>query len=377
VNASTRTSVSRLVRWLLGVPLFAKIVVANGVLVGGLGAVALFVAPALHVEANEGWVAAAWAAGVVAVIAVNGLLVRLALRPIRNVEAAARRVEAGELDARVPASPLADREIARVTQVLNRMLDSLEASRERQLDLSGRILEAEEGERKRISAELLDETAQLMSASLLHLRLAARHAAEQHTDGEAHPRTRAALDSARTELLSALAGIQRIARGLRPPELDELGPVAALETQARRLTAGTPVQVEFAGDRIEPWLDPATGLAFYRIFQEGLVNAVVHAHPRRIRVELELADSRIRAIMSDDGTGFDPEGIASRPERHVGILRMIERARHAGGRASIESAPGEGTRLLVELPRRPAPVVPGRARAASLHPLERTGAAPP
>lgn len=357
---------------ILRVPLFYKIVLANAGLLVLLGGMALSVLPRLDPATGNGWLVGAGALGVAAVIGVNGLLVHLALRPLRNVEETARRVEAGETAARVPHSPLADRELDRVTQVLNRMLDSLEAARLHQMELAARILEAEEKERKRIAHELFGDTAQLLSATLLQVQLAGRTLEREAPPGSEFRRTLEALEVARGELLSALQGLQRIARGLRPPELDELGPTAALESQARHLAQESGVEIRFEGDSVDGLLDPASALALYRILREGLSNAVAHAHPTQVRISTTVDAERVRAEVADDGEGFDPARIRERPERHVGLLRMRERARHAGGVVEVHSRVGGGTRLVLSLPRR----TPSSPASTSLPDAAEQAAAP-
>jgi two-component system, NarL family, sensor histidine kinase UhpB len=360
-----REAISRVGRGILGVPLFFKITVANAALAALIVWFAL-----LHPPSREplvgGWLPLTLGLGAVAAVAVNALLVHLALLPLRRVEATAREVERGNLAARVAGTPLADRTMARLTRVVNRMLDGLARARARQAKLSARILEAEETERKRIAYELFDDTAQLLSSVLLRLRIASR--ALEASEAEARNAAAAALEAARTDTLEALAGIQRIARGLRPPELDELGAAAALEAHVRQLTKGTGVRLEVSGDVVDPWLSGDSGLALYRIFQEGIANALAHGRPRTIRLAYRLEDTQVRAELEDDGLGFDPRDAMDPPERSMGILHMRERARHSGGRLTVDSTPGRGTRLVLTLPRIPsppeAPFPPPRGRPA-------------
>jgi two-component system, NarL family, sensor histidine kinase UhpB len=350
-RASQGTSHGR-PRWLLrilGVPLFLKIVVANAVLMGTLGVAAVVLGPALRGQGI--WIVAGWVAGVVAVISMNGFLVHLALRPLRRMEDTVRRVERGDPSARVTPSPLADRDFRRIAELLNNMLDSIEASRQLRMQLSARVMAAEEAERKRISHELFDDSAQNLSAALIQLRLAARR-----LPGEAEPPLEAeapvqALEHAREFVVEALAGIRRVARGLRPPELDELGPVAALEMHARRVTEQTPIRTAFQGAGRNLPLSPEAALALYRVFQEALVNAVIHGSPSSISFSVAVQADTVLAELEDDGSGFEPERVRDEPERHVGILRMYERSRSVGGSLHIESGPGEGTLVVLRLPR--------------------------
>jgi signal transduction histidine kinase len=330
---------------LLGVSLYVKIVLAATLLIGGAATAAALVARVAPDPALKGWLAV----GVLLVAALNALLVHLALRPLRAMESVVRQVEAGDREARVPVSSLADREMTRVVQVVNRMLDALDEARDRERSLAARVAEAEEMERKRLAHELLDGTAQLLSSVLVRIHLAGRGLPDP-VPPEFERATRA-LEAARTDALAALDEISRIARGLRPPELDELGPTRALEVQLRHLTRGTPVHVEVGGDAVDPHLAPGSALALYRIILEGLANALQHGAPGHLRIHYHLDPDRVRVELEDDGSGFDVEAAARHPDRHLGILRMHERARYAGGRLHLESAPGSGTRLSLELPR--------------------------
>ncbi|MEX2529956.1 MAG: ATP-binding protein [Gemmatimonadota bacterium] len=331
---------------LLGVSLYLKIVVASTLLIGGAAAAGAVVARTAPDPWLKGWLAL----GVLVVAGANAILVNLALRPLHAMESVVRRVEAGDSTARVPVSRLADREMTRVVQRVNRMLDALASARERERRLAARLAEAEEVERKRLAGELLDGTAQMLAATLVQLHIARRGIPEV-TPPELDAVGRA-IDTARQEALAALEGIGRIARGLRPPELDELGASRALEVQARQLTRETGVQVEVEGDPVDDHLAAGGAVALYRILREGLANALQHGNPSRIRIHYHLAPDAVRVELEDDGTGFDPAGMLAQPEEHLGLLRMHERARYAGGRLEMDAAPGRGTRLRLELPRR-------------------------
>jgi two-component system, NarL family, sensor histidine kinase UhpB len=330
---------------LLGVSLYLKIVVAATLLIGGAAAAGAVVAR----TAPDPWLKAWLAVGVLLVAGANALLVNLALRPLHAMESVVRRVEVGDLAARVPVSRLADREMTRVVEVVNRMLDALVLARERERRLAARVSEAEEVERKRLAKELLDGTAQMLAATLVQLHIARRGLPDPCPPELAA--TGRAIAAAREEALEALDGIGRIARGLRPPELDELGASRALEVQARQLTRDTGVRVEVEGGPIDDHLTPGGSIALYRILREGLANALRHGNPSLVRIRYRLAPDTVQVELEDDGTGFDPSGMFARPDGHLGVLRMHERARYAGGRLEVDAAPGRGTRLRLELPR--------------------------
>ena len=265
-------------RAVLRVPLFYKILLANAVIVV-LGAVvgtaitrdyfrsggAGFSPPAL--------VTMLALVGVAVTVLVNALILRVALSPLKLLEDTAARAQAGDLDVRVPSSPVADRELERLSLTFNGMLDSLEAYRQRLREIAARALAAEEEERKRIARELHDDTAQSLAALMLRLRV---------IRGQQDPQARARmLDELREGLGQALERIRRFARGLRPPSLDELGLVPALEAHVRGLSeaAGIPLRVE--ADPVEGLLSADAELN--RILIVGAQNPGALSRSERIR----------------------------------------------------------------------------------------------
>lgn len=274
----------------------------------------------------------------------NGALVALALAPLRGLEETARRVRRGDLSARAPGSPVADRSLATLRAVFNHMLDGIEELRARYRELTTRALEAEERERERISRRLLDETAQALAAVLLRLQIA-ESGASTNSDGH---------DSLRGEVAGALEDVRRLARDLRPPEIHEVGLRAALDAYARTVaqTAGIPVRVE--GRLEDGSVCRDTSLAAFRILQEAVRNAARHARASRILVRLGQQRGWLEAEVIDDGVGFDPEVVRECSGAGLGLFELCERAALLGGNATVESAPGAGTRVRVQLPLRSA-----------------------
>jgi HAMP domain-containing protein len=215
---------------LLAVPLSAKIVAANGMAV----VVAAFVGARVH-PLPAGWIVGL----VVLVAAVNAVLVRLALRPLRALEGAARAVEEGRLDVRVPPSRVADREMRRVVGIFNAVLDSVDWSRRRDREAASRLLARAEEDRSDSARGLLDQVAQVLSA--LQLRLALL---ERTLSGEIPA---AELARLRSGVQSALDQVHGIAVSLSPPELDHLGLSGALRAEARRLSSRLGVGVHVTG----------------------------------------------------------------------------------------------------------------------------------
>ena len=209
-------------------------------------------------------------------------------------------------------------------------------------EYSARELRAAEEERRRIARELHDETAQQLSALLLHLR-----AASTRSDGGAPPEF---LDELHEGILAAAEGVRRIARGLRPPALDELGIHSALEGHLRSVAEATDVALELDLPPIDTPLSEEAQLVLYRVVQEALANAVRHSGATRIRVGLSSTDEGVTALVEDDGLGFALEEVRLAESGALGIVGMTERTRGVGGRLDISSEPGRGTRVEIRLP---------------------------
>ena len=145
-----------------------------------------------------------------------------------------------------------------------------------------------------------------------------------------------ALDAAVAEVAGAIADLRTLAAGVRPPRLDE-GLAAALEDLARG--AAVPVEVAATGDRAPPEVEAAA----YFVACEALTNAVKHASPSRVRVQIERTTQALRLVVDDDGIGgASPSG--------SGLAGMVDRVAAQGGTLAVDSPAGAGTRIAVELP---------------------------
>jgi signal transduction histidine kinase len=341
----------RALRTLLRVPLFIKIALAGAVLLAVAGAGGFLLSGPLEMALGLRSAVAVWAGMLAFLIVGNGTLVHLALRPIRSIETTARRIEGGDSRARIPASSLEDPEWERIRLLLNRMLDTLEETHRRQLALADRLQEAEEEERRRIADLLLADPAQLISATLLHIRRGEQHLQLASVSSRRHDAARLALGQARTSLLEAIEAIRGIARGLRPPELDELGPTVALRMQARHLEAETSVRVRIQGDLVDPWLDERGAVALYRVLRDGLRHVLASCPSDELRVHLSVEDGCVRAEVQ--GAGPDAAFLTAVPLAggETGISRMLSQARLAGGSLELRTGKGEETLLTLTLPR--------------------------
>jgi signal transduction histidine kinase len=219
--------------------------------------------------------------------------------------------------------------------------------------LRGQLLEqaiaAQEDERRRIARELHDQTGQALTSLLVWLRA---------LEAEAGGPTGVSISPARLQELKAIVadtldGVRDLALELRPSVLDDLGLVPALQRYVRTCQDRHQLAIDFqtvglAGVR----LPPAVETALYRIAQEALTNVVQHASARGGSLLLAARAGVVVLVVEDDGRGFEVERLMHDPvdERWLGLAGMRERAELLGGRLTIESAPGMGTTVLVEVP---------------------------
>ncbi len=349
--APQRAPSRRLPRWvrvLLRVPLFYKILIANAVLVLA-GAIfgSMVTARFVRDQPDRPWFEVAGLLELIGIgitLLVNAVILRVALQPLDELERTAARVQRGEVDRRAPISPVADRELDRLRLTFNAMLDAGAAYRARLREVAARALGAAEEERKRIARELHDETAQMLAALLIRIRLVQR-AQDPDALGKL-------LEEMRADVGQALEGIRRFARGLRPPALDELGLVPAIESHARSLEEISGLIITVESDEVQGGLPPQAELATYRIVQEALSNVVRHAHATRALVRIAREDELLVVTVEDDGRGFDPENAVSSEGGGLGLFGMKERAGYIGGAVEVASTPGRGTRVRAEIPLR-------------------------
>jgi signal transduction histidine kinase len=149
------------------------------------------------------------------------------------------------------------------------------------------------------------------------------------------------------QLQQSLSQVRSLMRGLRPVVLEESGLAAAVEQLVEDAKADSDVHIDWTPCVTFNRLSPALEMSIFRILQEGLTNAVRHGKSNRVSIAMKQTDRTIHLRIEDSGVGFDP---AEPKAGHYGLEGIRERARLFGGTARIESAPGKGTRLEVELP---------------------------
>ncbi|MFA4964970.1 MAG: sensor histidine kinase [Thermoleophilia bacterium] len=223
--------------------------------------------------------------------------------------------------------------------------DSLREVARTQSALQGYVrlaTEAQEEERKRLAREIHDETIQSLVIIKGYLEPASPHQATAESR----------LDDANALLTRTIDGLRRLSRDLRPPILDDLGLLQAIEGLAAEFTdrTGVPVAVTAEGERRR--LDAKAELVFYRIAQEALRNVEKHSEARHVSVNLRLVRESAILRVADDGRGFEPdEVLKDRADAHgLGLRGMQERTKLVGGSLNIESQPGHGALIEVTAP---------------------------
>lgn len=216
--------------------------------------------------------------------------------------------------------------------------------RKRLREFGSGALQAAEEERRRIARELHDDTAQRLAGLLIRLRLARR--------AEDPERRAELLDRTREEILASAEAIRRIARGLRPPALEDAGLGAAIRWHVRQQADPAELTAEVDLEPVEERLDDDAKLAIYRIVQEALSNTIRHASATTVQVRLRHRDGVVVAEVADDGAGFRLEGSVERFDDGLGLLGMKERAAVVGGTLEIDTEPGKGTRVRASIPAR-------------------------
>jgi len=203
------------------------------------------------------------------------------------------------------------------------------------------MLEMQDRDRKLIAYEIHDGLAQQLAAAQIQLQV---H--EQLKEHDAEMASKSFQQG--VELLNnGIAEVRRLIGGLRPLILDDSGVVAAVQHLVYDYKTSEGPEIDFVSrvdfDRLEPVLENAV----FRIVQESLTNARRHSRSDKVLIELAQQNDIIRIRIQDWGTGFAPESIQ---EKCFGLGGIRERARLLGGKADIDSAPGKGTCITVELP---------------------------
>lgn len=257
-----------------------------------------------------------------------------------------QRRDGSRFEAQVSFSAVRDKD-GKVTAIATIVRDITEIKRAESTlrALTRRLSEVEENERRNIHRELHDQIGASLSALKLDLSLIGGM-----LDAEAKKTVGIRLQRAQQLTGETIARIRDVMADLRPPALDDFGLLAALRTHAQPFAARLGIPVHVNGDEIEPRLAISVETALFRITQEALTNIAKHAHAHRVVINLDSNPGRVTLVIADDGTGFDAGQGNPRPESW-GLRNMRERAQAMDADLRIESSPGKGTRVIVEVSR--------------------------
>ena len=217
---------------------------------------------------------------------------------------------------------------------------------ERLRQLSRRLFETGESERRRLARELHDRIGQNVTALNLNLNML-----RGELPSDLLEKVGARLNDCDTLLFHTGQLVRDIMIDLRPPGLDELGLFAALNEHARQFSSRTGCSATVSGTAVMPRPPPATEITLFRIAQEALINIAKHAGATEVAVTLESGTDTVILTVADNGHGFDVAARLAQAGPSLGIVGMRERAESIGARLRVESAPGHGTRVIVEAPR--------------------------
>ncbi len=214
------------------------------------------------------------------------------------------------------------------------------AARAELQQLSARLVEAQEDERRSISRELHDEVGQELTGVLVEMANLSTLIRGRDLEGVAEK-----AEEVKKLVEESIRVVRNMALLLRPSMLDDLGLAPALQWQAREVSKRSGVWVEIDAGQVSDDLPEEHKTCIYRVVQEALHNIVQHAAARNVKVSVEQGDGRVRLSIRDDGRGFDAQR-----EKGMGLLGIQERVARLGGSFEIESRAGEGTLLHILLP---------------------------
>jgi len=265
----------------------------------------------------------------------NMLILRRRFSPLEQLIAGVETIDPAHPSGFVAPDTSSVEEIDRLARSFRRLLERIEQEQRRSGSL---VLRAQEEERKRLARDLHDEVNQALTAILLRLEAVSQ---------DAPPTVAAELGQIKLLANGAMEELLQLARQLRPAVLDDHGLVPAMEGQVRRFSEHTGIEAGLSADGSASELPEDRQTVVYRVTQEALNNVARHSGAGRVEVDLADRDGALELRVRDDGRGFEQADV----EHGLGLLGMAERARLVGGSLSVDSSPGAGTSVVLEVPR--------------------------
>lgn len=224
-----------------------------------------------------------------------------------------------------------------------RLYKQLGENREQLRQLAQRLVLVQEEERRHLSRELHDDTGQELTALKIMLSLIFQDLPQEY------PQLRSGLEEAINLTNMVMEKIRSLAQGLRPPVLDAVGLVPALEELCKDFSRRTGLILTYKADQM-PVFPESLNICLYRVLQEGLTNIAKHAKAREIKVQLIRDGETIYLSVEDDGVGFSQNGEEGLNRKGLGLIGMQERLNALGGGFEIQTETGKGTRIIASIP---------------------------
>jgi len=210
--------------------------------------------------------------------------------------------------------------------------------------LAIRLEEVEESERKRLSRELHDRAGSNLTALNINLSIM-----EGLLTAEIAEEVKSRLTDSMNLVEDTTEIIRDVMGSLRPQVLDDYGLTAAMHWYGDRLSKRTGIKILFQGEDLQNRLTQETETAFFRIVQEAMNNVIKHAQADRIIINLDETDDMVQLRIIDNGRGFDMADFKKREQSGWGLINMRERAQFVGGQLLIDSNPGQGTQIIIQI----------------------------
>jgi signal transduction histidine kinase len=323
------------IRWILGVPLYWKLVGANAIIV----ALALFLLSGLGVSIApislpyDYFVLTSLLLGTLA----NVWLVRIALEPIRELQRVAERVSRGAVDERGRAFPQADKRINRLIETTNEMLDRLDEDSRRLKKLGASVVEAQQEERADFARELHDSVAQTLTAASFTLT-GILNSSRKKNHAESILEVRELINSASEEL-------RAVSQSLYPRVASDLGLPAALESLAKVVRLRSLIDVFIVTDLDSTFIPTALTATLYWVASEALHEVELRGDANCATIALSSKAGEIALTIVDDGRGEADGNAENTKAAETAFNAARDRFSLAGGRVHIDRVPDGGTRV--------------------------------
>jgi len=300
-----------------------------------------------------------WGAIILAVIVVVNLALRfLVLNRLQNFSSGIQKLGVGDLPPRI--NDAQQDEIGSLANAFNEMTnrietreaenqtlsDNLRRQSDQRGELLGRLIRAQEDERKRIARELHDDLGQVLSGLALQIETIRRTISSEPIQAGIQ------LDQAKKLVAHASQQMYNLILALRPSILDDLGLAAAIRNYAEQILGSMGITYEVDDSRLSERLPPEVVISLYRTFQEAINNIARHSKASKVFIHLEKSDDVFTGEITDNGQGFDMTAIQldGVSPRGLGLLGMQERVTQCGGQLKTVTSPGKGTTLIIQIP---------------------------